>query len=82
LAVQALAEVGLDASGQHSKGLDDVPDGAFDTVVTLCADEVCPVLPGHVLRLHWPLPDPEGIDDFRNVVRALRPKIEALLSQT
>lgn len=82
LAVQALAEVGLDASGQHSKGLADVPDGAFDTVVTLCADEVCPVLPGHVLRLHWPLPDPEGIDDFRNVVRALRPKIEALLSQT
>ena len=28
--------------------------------MTLCADEVCPVFPPNVRRLHWPLPDPAG----------------------
>ena len=58
LTVRALAEVGIDAGGQRAKGLDAIPVGEVDTVVTLCAEEVCPVLPGTVRRLHWPLPDP------------------------
>jgi len=29
-------------------------------VVTLCAEEVCPILPGRVRRLHWPVSDPAG----------------------
>ena len=81
LAVQALEEAGIDASGQHSKGIDAIQLSSIDLVVTLCADEVCPVLPGDVRRLHWPLPDPEGLDDFREVVATLQPKIGALFGE-
>lgn len=31
---------------------------SLDFVITLCADEVCPVLPSKAARLHWPIPDP------------------------
>ena len=58
LAVTALAELGIDISQHRSKGLPDVPLEEVDTIVTLCAEEVCPVVPGSVRRLHWPLPDP------------------------
>ena len=45
LAVRALAEVGVDASAQQSKGLDAIPLDEIDLVVTLCAEEVCPLFP-------------------------------------
>jgi arsenate reductase len=84
-AVRALAEIGIDISGQRSKSLDDVP-GDVDAVVTLCAEEVCPVFLGKALRVHWGLPDPAaaaGTDDeklkaFRGVRDDLRTRLEAV----
>jgi thioredoxin type arsenate reductase len=61
LAVQVLREAGVDASRQYSKGLDAVPLDAIDLVVTLCAEEVCPLFPRPVRKLHWPLPDPARV---------------------
>ena len=61
-AVRALAELGIDIRDHHSKGLDDVPTAEIDTVITLCAEEVCPVFPRNVEKLHWPLPDPAGVE--------------------
>jgi len=58
LAVQALAELGLDISANSSKSVDDIPPGDVDVVVTLCAEEVCPVFLGKAMRVHWGLPDP------------------------
>jgi thioredoxin type arsenate reductase len=58
LAVAALAEEGIDISHQRAKGLAGIPLGEVDAIVTLCADEVCPLVPGNVRRIHWPLPDP------------------------
>lgn len=60
LAVRALAELGIDISGQRSKHVDEIPPGDVDVVVTLCAEEVCPVFLGKALRVHWGLPDPAG----------------------
>ncbi len=60
LAVAALGEIGIDIRGQRSTGVDDVDPVTVDMVVTLCAEEVCPVFPGRVRRLHWPMPDPAG----------------------
>ena len=60
LAVAALDEIGIDIRGQGSTSVDDVDPATVDVVVTLCAEEVCPVLPGRVRRLHWPMPDPAG----------------------
>lgn len=58
MAVRVLAEVGIDISGARSKGIDEIHIERADLVVTLCAEEVCPVVPGTVRRLHWPLEDP------------------------
>ena len=60
LAVAALDEIGIDIRGQRSTSVGDVDPATVDVVVTLCAEEVCPVLPGRVRRLHWPLRDPAG----------------------
>jgi arsenate reductase len=84
LAVRALAEAGVDASGQRSKGLDAVPLDEIDLVVTLCAEEVCPLFPRPVRKLHWPLPDParaEGTDEQRLAAfRAVRDELAARLA--
>jgi arsenate reductase len=60
-AIAALAEVGIDISHQSSKSVAAIDLTHVDVVVTLCADEVCPVAPGTTFeRLHWPLVDPAG----------------------
>ena len=61
LAVRALAELGIDIAGQRSKHVDEIPPGDVDVVVTLCAEEVCPVFLGKALRVHWGLPDPAAV---------------------
>jgi arsenate reductase (thioredoxin) len=57
-AIEAMAEIGIDISGHRSKSIAEINLTSVDKVITLCAEEVCPVLPGHVKRLHWPIPDP------------------------
>ncbi len=80
LAVRVLAEQGIDIAHHRSKGLEDVPLGDVDVIVTLCAEEVCPYVPGEraVQRLHWPLPDPTALADFRSVRDALRQLLPTL----
>ena len=81
LAVKALAELGIDISGHRSKSVNDVPPEDVDVVVTLCAEEVCPVFFGKALRIHWGLPDPAAADDaepldtFRRVRDELRRRL-------
>ena len=59
-AVKAMAEVGLDISGQSSKSIDDLPPMDFDVVVTVCsrARESCPFFPGPTVRIHQDFDDP------------------------
>lgn len=57
-AIAAMAEIGVDIAGHRSKSVDEIEVDGLDLVVTLCAEEVCPILPGRVRRLHWPIPDP------------------------
>ena len=61
LAIQVLKEIGIDISGHQSKGLDSIDAGSVDAVITLCAEEVCPVFLGNAHRIHWGLPDPAGV---------------------
>ncbi|MFN0043080.1 MAG: arsenate reductase ArsC [Alphaproteobacteria bacterium] len=84
-AIESMAEIGIDISGQRSKSVDEVDPGGIDLVVTLCVEEVCPVLPGRVRRLHWPIADPASTDpsvtpeDFRARFRTARDQINARL---
>lgn len=85
-AIEAMMEVGIDISGHHSKCVDDVDAASVDVVITLCADEVCPVLPGRVQRLHWPIPDPATSDpnvtpeQLRERFRTAREEIRGRIS--
>jgi len=80
-AITVMAEAGIDISGHASKSVDVVDAGAMDLIITLCADEVCPVVPGRVERLHWPLPDPAGappdqaLAKFRTVRDEIRQRL-------
>lgn len=70
LAVQVMADMGIDIRQQHSKHISDLPDHAFEYVVTVCdrVRESCPTLPGDPERIHWSFPDPallEGSEEVR-----------------
>lgn len=58
-AIEVLREIGIDISHHRSKGVDDV-ERPVDVVITLCAEEVCPVWLEKSVRVHWGLPDPAG----------------------
>ena len=62
LAVQAMAAIGIDISAQRPKPVDDIDLSQIDQVITLCAEEVCPVVPGVVTRMHWPVADPAAVN--------------------
>jgi protein-tyrosine-phosphatase/catechol 2,3-dioxygenase-like lactoylglutathione lyase family enzyme len=61
-AIEIAAEVGVDLTTHHSKSVETIDPATVDTVITLCAEEVCPVFLGSVQRLHWPIPDPASDD--------------------
>ena len=81
-AIQALQEIGIDATGHASKHMDQFLDAGIHTVITVCdnANESCPVFPGQVNRYHWPFEDPpkaarEGeseMDAFRRIRDEIR----------
>ena len=56
-AIEVLREIDIDISRHASRGLDEV-ERPVDAVITLCAEEVCPVWLEDAWRAHWGLPDP------------------------
>ena len=79
LAIAALNEVGIDASGARSKSADEFRGTAFDLVVTVCdsAAEECPLWLGQGKRTHIGFPDPAKgtLADFRAVRDAIGEQI-------
>lgn len=62
-AVRTMAELGIDISGQRSKGLADLPSRRMDFVVTVCdrAREACPYVPARIRGLHASFDDPASM---------------------
>ena len=58
-AVRALLESGISMTGHSSKSVETIAPDAVDLVITLCAEEVCPVFLSSAVRLAWPIPDPD-----------------------
>ena len=85
LAVQAMAELGIDISGQRSKSVEEFRGQPFDVVITLCdsAAQECPVWLGPGRAVHMGFPDPaqadgvmaDRIDAFRQVRDGIREKV-------
>lgn len=61
-AIEVMAERGVAMDGHSSKSVRAIDPAGVDLVVTLCAEEVCPVVLGEVRRLHWPIDDPASAD--------------------
>ena len=63
-AVIAMDDIGIDIRDQHSKSTDDLDKNFIDNLdfaITLCAEEVCPVLPSKAESLHWMNEDPANV---------------------
>ena len=71
-AIAVMAEVGIDISSQHSKGIDIALLNQMDVVITLCGDakETCPMTPPHVNRMHWPVFDPAKLEGSEEEILA------------
>ena len=82
LAIEALREVGVDISAHVSKSVDTIDPVSVDLVVTLCAEEVCPMGLAGMRRVHWPLTDPAGpnrsIERFREARDEIARRLDAL----
>lgn len=90
-AVRAMAEVGIDISGQRAKPLGEISHLEFDYVITLCdeARQSCPVFPAKVRVIHRGFQDPpllalgargeeEAMDHYRRIRDEIRGFVERL----
>jgi len=58
-AIRALQDLGIDPSSHSSKHVDSIDPSSVDLVITLCAEESCPVFLGEARRMSWAMPDPD-----------------------
>ncbi len=92
LAVEVMAEVGVDISAHTSKNLDSLRHIAFDAVITVCdnARETCPFFPGAKKMVHVGFSDPPALaeklaasgaeeEEQRNCYRQVRDEIRAFV---
>ncbi len=87
LAIEALKEIGYDASNHTSDHLDQYLETGIDTVITVCgnADQACPTFPGQSQRYHWGFEDPPHavrpgeteLDAFRRIRDQIKLVFEA-----
>ncbi len=88
LAVQVMAEAGIDISKKKTQAVFDVFKSGqlFAYVITVCDEtsaEKCPIFPGPATRLHWP--DPSEVQGSETAkleeVRLIRDEIRAKIAQ-
>ena len=81
--LQALDEIGIDASGHVPRRIDVDEIDRADVVVSTCGEEACPVTPPGVRRIYWSLPDPKNlpIEQVRPIRDEIRRRVEDLIVQ-
>ena len=81
-AVAAMAEVGIDITGEFPKPWTEEIVKAADVVITMGCGDACPLYPGKRYE-DWELDDPAGLDvaAVRPVRDEIRARVEVLLSQ-
>jgi len=81
VAVEAMAEVGIDIAGEQPKILTEDAVKESDVVITMgCGDE-CPYFPGKRYE-DWELDDPAGqdVDAVRPIRDEIRSRVETLIA--
>jgi arsenate reductase len=81
-AVAAMAEVGIDITGNTPKLLDYDTAYAADVIITMGCGDACPVFPGKRYE-DWKLDDPagKGIDAVRPIRDEIRDRVRALVAK-
>ncbi|MFD4432862.1 arsenate reductase ArsC, partial [Nocardia sp. NPDC058497] len=81
-AVAAMAEVGIDITGQSPKILTPDTVETSTVVITMGCGDACPYFPGVDFR-DWKLDDPagKGVDAVRPIRDEIRRRVEALIAE-
>jgi arsenate reductase len=79
--IESMGAIGYDMTAHRSTGLDEVPQGGYDHVITMgCGDE-CPFI---AARHHddWVIPDPKNMppEEFAEVRDLIGEKVRRLLA--
>ena len=82
VAVEAMAEVGIDISAAAPRVLTPDAVQASDVVITMGCGDTCPVLPGR-RYLDWDLEDPagKGVDAVRPIRDEIERRVRGLLAE-
>ena len=82
IAVEVMAEIGIDISEFVPQRFNDDLLNAVDVVVTMGCGDTCPYIPGK-RYIDWPLDDPKGrpIEDVRRIRDEIRDRVAELLTQ-
>lgn len=85
-AIEVMRELDVDLTTYSSKSVQTIDPTTVGTVITLCAEEVCPAFLGEARRLHWSVPDPaskspalsreERLTRFRTARDTIREELE------
>jgi glutathione/glutaredoxin type arsenate reductase len=81
-AVRVMKEIGIDISGQQSKGFYDLGVKEFDYVITMGCKDTCPFVPAKK-HIDWQIEDPKGKgeDFFRQTRDLIKEKVEQLIQE-
>lgn len=81
-AVRVMKEIGIDISGQRSKGFYDLGAKDFDYVITMGCRDTCPFVPAGK-HIDWQIEDPKdkGEDFFRKTRNLIKEKVEQLIDE-
>lgn len=81
VAVEAMAEVGIDIAGEQPKLLSDAAVESSDVVITMGCGDACPFYPGTRYE-DWALDDPagQGIEAVRPIRDEIRGRVEELIA--
>jgi protein-tyrosine-phosphatase len=82
VAIQAMAEEGIDIATQTPKILTNESVQASDVVITMGCGDACPIFPGKRYE-DWQLEDPAGagIDTVRRIRDDIRTRVENLINE-
>ena len=82
VAVEAMAEVGIDIAGRAPRLLEESDARRADVVVTMGCGDACPVFPGK-RYLDWDLDDPAGrpLEEVRRIREDVRVRVELLVRE-
>ena len=75
MSLKIMEEIGIDISHHTSDFIDDYLQTGIEIVITVCdnANDICPIFPGNVERIHWSIADPfEGWEFDESQIQAFR----------